>query len=111
MSKTVTFSFDNNVTIHVNDSKCSNHFIRGSKCERMFRSVHAYLILNKIIKNNIIDLGAYVGDNAIPWSKMTNDLIYAIDPSEENCEYISTISKLNDISNITVINKAISDKP
>ena len=42
---------------------------------------------------------------------MTNDLIYAIDPSEENCEYISTISKLNDISNITVINKAISDKP
>lgn len=106
----VIFEHDNNCEIKIDNSKCSEKFTRGSKCEQNFRVIHTYLILKGIIKNNIIDLGAYVGDNSIPWATMTKNTIYAIDPSSENCEYIEKISKNNNISNIKVINKAISDK-
>ena len=44
---------------------------------------------NVIDKNkNIIDLGAWIGDNSIPWAKNIDGIVYAIDPSKENCKYI-----------------------
>jgi FkbM family methyltransferase len=76
----------------------------------VLRDIVTLLIKNNIIKKNIIDLGAWIGDNALPWSKNINAIVYAIDPSRENCQYITDTANLNNIENIKVIRTAISNK-
>ena len=89
----------------------------GSRNEHevMFRRISTYLINNGHILGNIVDLGAWIGDNALPWSKSLANLdpyplVYAIDPSPDNCQFIQDLASLNNIKNIRVIQKAISDK-
>ena len=78
--------------------------------ESLFRDITRYLIEKSIIKGNIVDLGAWIGDNSAPWAKMKDHTVYAIDPSADNCNYISAIAKLNNLKNLKVIQSAISDK-
>jgi FkbM family methyltransferase len=105
----------------------------GSRNEHevMFRRISTYLINQGHIRGNIVDLGAWIGDNALPWSKSLlmaqnatserldpknivnegkNHIVYAIDPSPDNCQFIRDLASLNNIQNIHVIQKAISDK-
>jgi FkbM family methyltransferase len=81
-----------------------------------------------IIKNNIIDLGAWIGDNTIPWAKRTvvslsdpkrtvvslsdqkQSVVYAIDPSRENCDFIQRMCDYNQINNVKIFQTAVSDK-
>ncbi len=51
-----------------------------------------------------------MGDNSIPWAKNITGIVYAIDPSEQNCLFIKELALINNISNVTIIQKAISDK-
>jgi FkbM family methyltransferase len=76
----------------------------------MFRRISTWLINNRFITKNIIDLGAWIGDNSIPWAKNSQGTVYAIDPSENNCQFIKTACTLNSISNVNVFQTAISDK-
>ena len=55
-------------------------------------------------------MGAWIGDNAIPWAKNINQIIYAIDPSSQNIEFITKMCIHNDVANIETIQKSISDK-
>lgn len=105
-----TFKNDNNVSIELTTHKNSTTFMNRDNHEVQFRRINTYLIKNNIIKNNIIDLGAWIGDNTIPWAKNINGTVYAIDPSFENCEFIIDLCKLNNINNVKVIQSAISDK-
>ena len=107
----------------------------GSRNEHevMFRRISTYLINQGHIRGNIVDLGAWIGDNALPWAKNLqmplsaascgfdtknidtknigpNSVVYAIDPSPDNCQFIRDNASLNNIQNIRVIEKAISDK-
>jgi FkbM family methyltransferase len=99
----------------------------GSRNEHevMFRRISTYLINEGHIRGNIVDLGAWIGDNAVPWAKNIDPksllmppsavgaegaLVYAIDPSPDNCQFIRDLASLNNIQNIRVIEKAISDK-
>lgn len=106
------FSNDDNVEIKlpVNNNK-SSEFMKRNEHEVLFRQINTFLMKNKIITNNIIDLGAWIGDNSIPWAKnFTPSIVYAIDPSPNNCEFINNVAILNSITNIKTIQKAISDK-
>jgi len=87
-------------------------FKRRRYTERLFRKIIYNLLNENIIdKNkNIIDLGAWIGDNTLPWSKMINGIVYAIDPSTYNCNNIKFLKKVNNIDNIEIIEKAIGDK-
>ena len=75
------------------------------------------LVKNNIINKdkNFIDLGAWIGDNSLPWAKLLkklngNGIIYAIDPSEYNCNFIEKTANLNQLStNIKTIQKAKSN--
>lgn len=110
------FENDGNVKItlpveHTDFIDWSTNFIFMSNNEPLFRKLHNYLFGNNIIKGNVIDLGAYIGDNTIPWAKLNPNLIfYAIDPSLLNCEWIKIVSNCNNITNIKTIQSAISDK-
>lgn len=111
MNEQVIYTNDNNVRLSLTNHKFSNNFKNRTNHEVIFRKINTFLILKKIIKNNVIDLGCWIGDNSIPWAKnMPNSTIYAIDPSDENCNYIHQMCEVNSITNVKVIKKAISDK-
>lgn len=116
MNPVAHFSNDNGVEIkyHMNH-RFANLFGSRNEHEVMFRRISTYLINNGHIRGNIVDLGAWIGDNALPWSKNMAKLdpyplVYAIDPSPDNCQFIRDLASLNNIKNIRVIQKAISDK-
>lgn len=104
-----TFTNDDDVTILLTNHEFSHKFKNRDNHEIMFRRINTYLIKNKIIKNNIIDLGAWIGDNSIPWAKNIDGIVYAIDPSHENCEFINKTCEINQIKNVKTIECAISN--
>lgn len=103
------FTNDNNVEIKLIEHNFSRQFAYRNFHEVLFRRINTFLINNNIIKDNIIDLGAWIGDNSIPWAKNIKGVVYAIDPSPENCDYIRQMCRLNNIENISVIQTAISN--
>lgn len=116
MNPVAHFSNDNGVAIkyHMNH-RFADLFGSRNEHEVMFRRISTYLINNGHILGNIVDLGAWIGDNALPWSKNMAKLdpyplVYAIDPSPDNCQFIQDLASLNNVKNIRVIQKAISDK-
>lgn len=108
--KTITFKNDDNVSIKLIEHEFTKIFQTRDNHEVLFRRIHTYLIKNKIIHGNVIDLGAWMGDNSIPWALNLKHTIYSIDPSPNNIEYIEKMAKQNNISNIKTIKSAISDK-
>tara|TARA_R110002074_G_scaffold401735_1_gene601109 strand:+ start:9291 stop:10169 length:879 start_codon:yes stop_codon:yes gene_type:complete len=108
------FPNDNDVVIKLslNGSKSQGFLNRGTNHEVMFRRIHTCLMNNNIIpvNKNIIDLGAWIGDNSIPWAKNIRGIVYAIDPSPSNIDFISETCLLNDIKNVKCITTAISNK-
>lgn len=104
------FSNDNNISLLLIDHEFSNNFQKRDAHEVLFRRLNTFLINNNIIKNNIIDLGAWIGDNTLPWSKNIKGIVYAIDPSADNCEFIRNMCIKNNIENVKVIQSAISNK-
>ena len=153
MNPVAHFSNDNGVAVqyHMNH-RFAGLFGSRNEHEVMFRRISTYLINQGHIRGNIVDLGAWIGDNAVPWSKnlqmppkaascgfdpksllmppkaascgfdtksllmapsdtgAEGALVYAIDPSPDNCQFIRDLASLNNIQNIRVIEKAISDK-
>jgi FkbM family methyltransferase len=80
-------------------------------CEWLFRQLIKSLINDQLIdhQKNIIDLGAWIGDNTIPWSMLIKGVVYAIDPSPENVNYIQTLVSLNHLDNVHVIEAIVSN--
>ena len=110
--QTITFVNDGYVKIMIPlDHKHSNTFSARVNKESLFRQVHTYLIKSNIIDptKNVIDLGAWIGDNSIPWSKLFSGKIYAIDPSSENCEFIQILKEMNSSDNVIILQTAISE--
>lgn len=81
------------------------------KHEVKFKKIVYEMISNNIINKNknIIDLGAWIGDNSISWAKLINGKVYAIEASTVNIKFIKEIKKINKLDNVTVINKLVSD--
>ena len=104
-----TFTNDDVVTILLINDKISDMFKIRDNHEVIFRRINTYLIKNKIIQNNIIDLGAWIGDNSIPWAKNIDGIVYAIDPCHENCDFINKTCEVNQIKNVKTIQCAISN--
>lgn len=137
MNPVAHFSNDNGVAVqyHMNH-RFAGLFGSRNEHEVMFRRISTYLINQGHVRGNIVDLGAWIGDNTLPWAKnlqmppkaascgfdpksllmspsavgAEGALVYAIDPSPENCQFIRDLASLNNIQNIRVIEKAISDK-
>jgi len=108
----VIFINDNNVVIKVDKSlQFAELYIGRVSIEPLFRKIINYMIQNNIINKdkNIIDLGAWIGDNTIPWAKNINGIVYGIDPSPNNCTFMKELIALNNITNVNVIQEVISD--
>ena len=110
MEDELVFTNDDNVNVKLIKHKFTEIFKTRDSHEVMFRRINTYLIKNKIIDGNIIDLGSWMGDNSIPWALNLQHTIYAIDPSPNNINFIEEMKKTNNITNIKTIQTAISDK-
>ena len=80
--------------------------------EAFFRKLHVELMNQSVLdkSRNCIDLGAWIGDNTIPWAKQIQGIVYAIDPSPRNCEFIRLNTIANELSNVQILQTAISEK-
>ena len=108
--KKVYFENDNNIELLLPDTSEHSNFESRKDAEPLFRKLISFLIkYNYIDSGNYIDAGCWIGDNALPWAKMTNGIIYAIDPFEGNCEFAKGIASLNNINNIAFITGALAD--
>ena len=110
--KTVYFQNEGfKINLPIDNSRSSRFSVRDND-EILFRLLVKHLYENHLIdiNKNIIDLGAYIGDNSIPWALRINGIVYAIDPSEPNIKFINDLAEINNIKNIVTINKCISDK-
>jgi FkbM family methyltransferase len=112
ITENIVCKYDGGVTVTI----CNNnkYFEEYKYCvtqkEVIFRKIHFFLIQNGYIPDNIIDAGAFIGDNSIPWAKNINGIVYAIDPSKENCAFIQKLAELNNVHNINIIQSALSSK-
>ena len=107
-----TFINDGNVNVTLPDHEYSWLLQNRIDAEKLFRQINTYLINIGIIDKtkNVIDLGSYIGDNSIPWAITFDGIIYAIDPSPKNGEFINKVKDVNNLTNLIFIEKAISDK-
>ena len=100
---------ESNLTRH--EKYTLNWYPKRDNHEVIFRLLIKYLYENNLInqEKNIIDLGAWIGDNVIPWAYRITGKVFAIDPSPENISYISKLCELNDVKNVIPIQKVISN--
>lgn len=103
------FRNDNSRHVRLPLEPKSVQFANRDNHEILFRRISTWLINNRLIQTNIVDTGAWIGDNAIPWAMNTSGLVYAIDPSPDNCRFIREVAALNNLSNVRVIEAALSN--
>jgi FkbM family methyltransferase len=103
------FTNDNNVVLRLPAHPKSRLFARRDGHEVLFRRIHTHLIQKGILDRNFVDLGAWIGDNALPWSKNIPGQVYAIDPSPNNLQFIQQVRDLNNIQNVKPLQYAVSD--
>ena len=128
---TAMFENDGYTLIKLPGCSKSEKFASRMHHEPLFRRFCYWMMKNGIIDchKNIIDLGAWIGDNSLIWAKNIAStplastplastplastplasLVYAIDPSENNCNFMRALAEFNSIENIVIIQKAISD--
>lgn len=99
---------DVKVTFPVIDDEC----IKFPYREPGFRRIISHFIRTGVIdsRKDILDVGAWKGDNSIPWAMQILGCVYAIDPSYDNCMYINRVAECNSLGNCKAIQTAISDK-
>jgi len=90
--------------LQLNTLKKEISFFQRPNKEKLLRLIIFELFHTGYIDRNksIIDVGCWLGDNAIPWSFLINDnaVVHAIDPSEENLDFGKKIAELNGQTNI-----------
>lgn len=92
------------------------HFIGRPSKEVLLRKIIFTLYEEGQISRNksIIDIGAWISDNTLVWSKFLDDkkaVVYAIDPAEENIFFGQRLAKYNKCNNIQWHVAVCSDKP
>ena len=90
------------------------NFFSRAKCEVLLRKTifELYEIgyINKTL--SIIDIGCWISDNSIVWSKFLSGdgIVYAIDPSADNISYGKTLAHLNNVENIRYLQAVCAEK-
>lgn len=105
------FTHDNGVIIQVPPEHEFSHKIAARDLNEVaFKKIVTKCYELGIIdrRRGVIDLGAWIGDNALPWAVNIVGTVHAIDPSPENCNFMRQVVRMNDIRNLVVIEKAIS---
>ena len=90
-------------------------FNKRTEAEALLREVVHTLYASGTLSadKSIIDIGAWIGDNSLVWSRLLNPetaRVYAIDPSAANIAFGQEVAALNGIDNISWHAAACSDQ-
>jgi|TARA_Y100000294_G_scaffold101513_1_gene94270 FkbM family methyltransferase len=124
---TVNFLYEGNAAIRLPSASIWDIFLgNGSIVNRnldYFTRPNAEVLLRKTVfemyqngylnsKSSIIDIGSWISDNSIVWSKYLseNGIVVAIDPSSENLSYGKLVAKLNNVKNIKWVEAVCAEK-
>jgi len=93
------FPNDNHLKIKVPFGHLYNCYAERRDHEPGFRKAVSWLLSKGIIgTKGIIDLGAWIGDNSVPWAiQMRGGTVFAIDPSKSNCDWIQKVADINNV--------------
>ena len=106
----ILFPNDNGVVVRIQPAHpFTRSFIGRVDSETALRRVVSELLKRSLIKGNILDAGCWIGDNTIPWSLNTQGLVYAIDPSLANLDFITDLVKLNSLKNVVTIKAVLAE--
>lgn len=89
-----------------------NLFADAPRHEALLRKIIYQLFeLEYLNRNNsIIDIGCYIGDNSLVWSKLLKKgTVFAIEGFSDSLNFASDISRINNIDNITFIDAICAD--
>lgn len=110
---TVNFPMEKNTKLLLSkDYTLKSFYMTFRNTKEPAKRVVLETLISQLFPTNtfILDVGAYIGDNSLPWSMcFKKHNIVAIDPSISNCNFINDVAFLNNIKNIQVINCLISD--
>ena len=94
--------------------KKNSDFVTRPKAEVLLRKSIYELYQTAYISSekSIIDIGCWISDNSIIWSKYLskNGIVFSIDPSSKNIFYGKILTELNKIKNIKFIRAVCSEK-
>ena len=111
MTFSILFSNDCSDIINFPAHEFSTIMSNRPNKEVLFRKISSLILKNDKMTGNIVDLGAWIGDNSIPWAyNNKGKIVYAIDPSDDNIDYINRVCEINTIKNLKTIKTAVSDK-
>jgi FkbM family methyltransferase len=79
--------------------------------EVLLRAIVSNAISSGIIdaKKNIVDVGCFIGDNALPWAKMISGTVYALDPAVRNIKFVEQMALINRIGNVKTFLNAVGE--
>jgi FkbM family methyltransferase len=109
----IIFENDMNTSVALNIMHPLFHeYAHRVHSEPLFRRIAAYLLTYVCSKGStILDCGAWIGDNVIPWAKLMNEgKVVAFDPSPRNCQFIQYLMSLNQLTNVGICQIGLSDK-
>lgn len=99
--------------VPVNDFLSSFDFRKRLRREPLLRQVVKTLFDGGLLESdrNIIDIGCWLGDNALPWSHLLTEgaHVVGIDPSKQNINFVNRLAIANKLSNIDAIQALCSD--
>lgn len=76
--------------------------------EKKLRAVMDRLLDYMPTKVNVMDAGAWMGDTTISLAQHGNVAqVFAVDPSEKNCDFMAQTAELNALRNIKILNMAL----
>ena len=109
---------NNPIIDNINMLWIENEFTENNYPNPFFQHEQKKESLKYIIEKNqnVIDVGAHIGDyglclaHALSNIKMNNIIVYCIDPSIEKFNFMKKIKYLNNLENIKIICKGLTDK-
>jgi FkbM family methyltransferase len=114
-NKPIRIIFENDMNVVVSMDLLHplfEEFAQRVHSEPLFRRISSYIVTNVCnTGSTILDCGAWIGDNVIPWAKLFPDKqVFAFDPSPRNCQNMKHLSELNGLTNVHVYELGLSDK-
>ncbi len=94
--------------------QCANYASRPTAETLLRKTVYALFQSGCIdSRRSIIDIGCWIGDNAVVWAKMLQGdaAVYAVDPSPANLAFGRAVASLNGVRNIKWIQAVCADQP
>ena len=94
--------------------QCANYASRPTAEALLRKTVYALFQAGYIDpRRSIIDIGCWIGDNAVVWGKMLQGdaVVYAVDPSPANLDFGRSVASLNGVRNIKWIQAVCADRP